>query len=156
MQTKHLCVLIHIWTKGKVGAPWNRFKPSSKISLLSVPRQYFFCGSFVLFMSCVCHAFVSVLCYLVVTWRERGDLLALVCDVYCDFVTFSFWYLGTGVVLDWIDFWFLLSFLFGYDMMLLYIYRLLEITRKSTQDQRSDYSYLSLLLESDEILMWLR
>ena len=37
MQTKHLCVLIHIWTKGKVGAPWNPF-----------------CGSFVLFMFCVC------------------------------------------------------------------------------------------------------
>ena len=31
MQTKHLCVLIHIWTKGEVGAPLNRFKPSSKI-----------------------------------------------------------------------------------------------------------------------------
>ena len=26
MQTKHLCVLIHIWTKGEVGAPWNWFK----------------------------------------------------------------------------------------------------------------------------------
>ena len=31
MQTKHLCVLIHIWTKGEVGATSNRFKPSSKI-----------------------------------------------------------------------------------------------------------------------------
>ena len=31
MQTKHLCVLIHIWTKSEVGVPWNRFKPSSKI-----------------------------------------------------------------------------------------------------------------------------
>ena len=30
-------------------------------------RWYFFCGSFVLFMSCVCHAFVSVHCCLVVT-----------------------------------------------------------------------------------------
>ena len=30
MQTKHLCVLIHIWTKGEVGAPLNQFKPSSK------------------------------------------------------------------------------------------------------------------------------
>ena len=53
-------------------------------------RRCFFCGSFVLFMSCVCHAFASVHCYLVVTWRERADLLALVCDVYCDFVTFPF------------------------------------------------------------------
>ena len=30
MQTKHLCVVIHIWTKGEVGAPLNGFKPSSK------------------------------------------------------------------------------------------------------------------------------
>ena len=31
MQTNHTCVLILIWTKGEVGALWNRFKPSSKI-----------------------------------------------------------------------------------------------------------------------------
>ena len=31
MQTKQLCVLIQIWTKGEDGAPWNPFKPSSKI-----------------------------------------------------------------------------------------------------------------------------
>ena len=31
----------------------------------------------VLFMSCVCHAFASVQCCLVVTRRERADLLAL-------------------------------------------------------------------------------
>ena len=40
---------------------------SSKIFLLTVPSRYFFCGSFVLFMSCVCHAFASVLCRFVVT-----------------------------------------------------------------------------------------
>ena len=34
-----------------------------------------------LFMSCVCHAFASVHCCLVVTCWERADLLALVCDV---------------------------------------------------------------------------
>ena len=39
-----------------------------------------------LFMSRVCHAFASVHCCLVVTCRERADLLALVCDVYYDFV----------------------------------------------------------------------
>ena len=32
-------------------------------------------------MSCVCHAFTSVHCCLVVTWRERADLLAFVRDV---------------------------------------------------------------------------
>ena len=31
LQTKHLGVLIHIWTKGGVGAPLNRLEPSSKI-----------------------------------------------------------------------------------------------------------------------------
>ena len=36
-------------------------KSSSKIFLLIVPRGYFFCGSFVLFMSCVCHAFASAI-----------------------------------------------------------------------------------------------
>ena len=47
-----------------------------------------------LFMSCVCHAFASVHCCLVVTGRERADLLALVYEVYCDFVTFPFDILG--------------------------------------------------------------
>ena len=61
--------------------PRNRFKHSSKIFLLTVPRCYFFCGSFVLFMSCVCQPFMSVHCCLVVTCWERADLLALVCDV---------------------------------------------------------------------------
>ena len=50
------CVLVHIRTKGEAG--W--FKPSSKIYLLTVPRRYFFCGSCVLFIYCVCHAFASV------------------------------------------------------------------------------------------------
>ena len=36
---------------------------------------------FVLFMSCVCHAFTSIHCCLVVTCWERADLSALVCDV---------------------------------------------------------------------------
>ena len=43
--------------------------------------QYFFCGSFVFFVSCVSHAFASVHCCLVVTNWERADLLALVGDV---------------------------------------------------------------------------
>ena len=68
-------------------------KPSSKIFLLTVPRRYFFCGSFCV-MSCVCHAFVSVLCCLVVTCWERADLLALVGDVYCIFFFFSCGILG--------------------------------------------------------------
>ena len=53
MQTKHLCVMIHILTKGEVGALLNWLKPSSKIFLLTIPRWCFFCGSFMLFLSCL-------------------------------------------------------------------------------------------------------
>ena len=66
----------------------------------SCTRRYFFCGSLVLFVSCVSHAFASVHCYLVVTRWQRADLLALVCDVYCIFRYFPMWYPGSGVVLD--------------------------------------------------------
>ena len=38
----------------------------------------------VLFMPCVCHAFVSVHCCLVVTCWERADLLALFVMSNCD------------------------------------------------------------------------
>ena len=56
-----------------------------------------------LFLSCVCHAFVSVHCCLVVTTWERADLLALVCDVELCVCHFPMWYPGSGVVLDCID-----------------------------------------------------
>ena len=51
-------------------------------------------------MSCVSHAFASIHCCLVVTCWERADLLALVGDVYCIFVTFLCGILGPGGVLD--------------------------------------------------------
>ena len=38
------------WTTSELRVrfvPWNGFKPSINIFLLTVPRQYFFCGSFV-------------------------------------------------------------------------------------------------------------
>ena len=68
---------------------WTQFKPSSKIFLQTVPKRDFFYGSFVLFMSCVCHAFTPVHCCLVVTRWERADLLALVCDVKLCFLSLS-------------------------------------------------------------------
>ena len=55
-----------------------------------------------LFISCVCYAFVSAHCCLVVTW-ESADLLALVCDVKLCFCHFPMWYPGSGMVLDLID-----------------------------------------------------
>ena len=45
-------------------------------------------------MPCVSHAFASVHSCLVVTCWERADLLALVGDVYCIFVTFPCGILG--------------------------------------------------------------
>ena len=47
----------------------------------------------IFFMSCVCHAFASVHCCLVVTCWEKTDFLALV-----------MWYPGSGVVLDCIHY----------------------------------------------------
>ena len=97
MQTKHLCVLIHIWTKGEVGALLNRFKPSSKISLLTVQRRCFFCGSF---LSCFLILSRTSVCWcLVVTCWPLGARL------WCPIMTLSLtrWYPGSGVVLDCID-----------------------------------------------------
>ena len=45
-------------------------------------------------VSCVIHAFASVHCCLLVTCWERVDLLTLVGDVYCIFVTFPCGILG--------------------------------------------------------------
>ena len=74
MQTKDLCVLIHIWTEGEVGAPLNRFKPSSKV------LYWLFQGG----TSCLVLAMplcASVHMCLVVTCWERADLLDLLCGV---------------------------------------------------------------------------
>ena len=72
--------------------------------LLTVPRRCFFCGSYLLFMFCVCHAFLSVGCGLVVTCWKRANLLALLCVMfYCVFVTFQcgvlgqVWYLNVSI-----------------------------------------------------------
>ena len=47
-----------------------------------------------LFLYCVCHAFASAHCCLVVTCWERADLLALVCGVKLGVFTFPFGILG--------------------------------------------------------------
>ena len=52
------------------------------------------CGSYVLFVSSVCHAFAYVHCCLVVTCWERAGLLALACDVSGFFFHFSCGVLG--------------------------------------------------------------
>ena len=115
MQNKHLCVLIYIWTKGEVGL--SQFKPSSKIFLLTVPRRCFFCGPFMLFLSCFCYAFVRV-------WllMNCGHLLGkgwpLGSRLWCLIVklSLSHWYPGSGVVLECIDSWSLPSFLLWFTL----------------------------------------
>ena len=112
MQTKHLCILIHIWTKVWVVEPWNGFKPSSKIFLLTVPRRRFYCGSFMLFSSCFCYAYVHV-CLLMPWGRLLGKGWPLGFPLWCLIVKLSLscWYPVSGLVLDCIDSWSLPSFL---------------------------------------------
>ena len=73
---------------GEVGAQLNRFKPSSKIFLLTVPRRCFFCGSFMLFLS----GFVMLLCTSVdALWSPAGKRLTSWLSFVmsnCDVVTF--------------------------------------------------------------------
>ena len=90
MQTKYLCVLIHIWIKGEVGVPLNRFKPSSKIFYWPFQRGTSFvdilCFCSVLCLLCLCaRLFICAL------WSPAGKGLIswLSCVVSnCDFVTF--------------------------------------------------------------------
>ena len=70
-------------------APLNRFKPSSKIFYwpfqggTSFVDLLWFCS--VLCLLCLCAS--VYMCFVVTCW-ERADLLALVCGVFCEFVTF--------------------------------------------------------------------
>ena len=74
--------------QGEVGAPLNWIKSFSKIFLLTVPRLCFFCGSFMLFLSCYVILSCTLVCWcLVVTCWEMSDLLALICE--CLIVTLS-------------------------------------------------------------------
>ena len=57
-----------------------------------------------IFMSCVCLAFASVHCCLVVICRKRADLLALVRVVLLCVFQFLMWYPRSGVVPDCIDY----------------------------------------------------
>ena len=82
-------------------APWNRFKHFSKIILLTVPRRYFFCGSFMIFfLSCVCYAFVRI-CLFVPCGHLLGKGWHLGSRLWCPILSLSLshWYPGSGVYL---------------------------------------------------------
>ena len=111
MKTKHLCVS---WSASELRVMLAHSETGLSppiFFLLTVPRRSFFCGPFVNLCLVFGMLFASVHYCLVVTWKERADLLALVCDFYCDFFYFPIWYPGTDVVLDCIDSWYLQSFL---------------------------------------------
>ena len=94
MQTKHLCVLVHVWTKVEVGAPLSRFKPSSKIfywPFQTVLLLWIFYVFSVLCLLCLCtRLFICAL------WSSAGKELASWLSFVvsnCEFVTFPlvFW-----------------------------------------------------------------
>ena len=92
MQTIHLCVLIHIRTKGEVGTDKHVYAIQWFV-LLTTPRRCVFCGSFLLFMFHVylCNDALSVPCSLVITCWDRADLLALLYVVFsCISVTYPY------------------------------------------------------------------
>ena len=69
-------------------------------------RFYFFCGSFMFFLSCVCYAFVRV-CLYVCCGHLLGKGWPLGSRLWCLTVSLllSHCYPGSGVVLDCIDSW---------------------------------------------------
>ena len=94
MQTKHICVLIHIWTKGEFGAPLNQFKPSSQIFYWPFQGGTSFVDIYV-FLSCVCYAFVCI-CLYVPSGHLLGKGWPLGSRLWCLSVSLllSHWYLG--------------------------------------------------------------
>ena len=87
-------------------APWNWIKPSSNFFLLTVPRRYFFCGSFMFFLSCVCYVLVRI-CLFVPCGHLLGKDWSLGSRLWCLTVSLSLshWYPGSCVVIDCIDSW---------------------------------------------------
>ena len=92
VQTKHLFVLIHFRIKSEVGT--DKHVWVLQFFLLTIPRQCFFCGSFLLFVSHVSYAVLSVPCSLMVTcwtsWLSLRGIFFLFCH-------FPVWFPGSGV-----------------------------------------------------------
>ena len=74
-----VCVSWSAWGFGLRLAPVSVFETASGV-LLFVPWRCFFCGSFLLFIFCVClyYTGLSVPCSILIACCERGDLLAWV------------------------------------------------------------------------------
>ena len=63
-------------------APLNRFKPSSKNILLTVPRRYFFCGS-LMFLFCLVFAMFVRVCLYVLCGHLLGKGWPLGSRLWC-------------------------------------------------------------------------
>ena len=96
-------LLIHIRTTDEVGTI-NLFKPSIEI-LLTVSRQCFFCGSFLVFFI-LSYLFLQSCDHLL---GKDWPLGSLVCDVFLSLCHFPIWCFESGVVLDCIGDWSLSS-----------------------------------------------
>ena len=86
-------------------APWNWFKPSSKIFYWPFEGGTSFGDILLFFLSFVCNAFVRV-CLFVPCGHQLGKGWPLGSRLWCITVSLSLshWYPWSGVVLDCIDF----------------------------------------------------
>ena len=99
-------------------APWNRFKPSSKIFYWPFQGDTSFVDLLCFFLSCVCYAFVPI-CLYVPCGHLLGKGWPLGSCFWCLTVSLSLshWYPGSGVVLDCIDSWSLHPYLLCYKLI---------------------------------------
>ena len=74
------------------------------INLLTVPRRYFFCGSF-MFLLCLVFAMFCARLFICASWSPAGKGLTSWLSFVVSSVSLSLshWYPGSGVVLDCID-----------------------------------------------------
>ena len=89
MQTKHLCVLIHICTRDGVGHPWGWFGPFREVFLLSVSGWCFLWTIYVisvLFLLCF-HARLFVGALWSPAWKGLTSWLSFVLS-NCEVATF--------------------------------------------------------------------
>ena len=90
----------------KFYAPWNQFKPSSKLFYWPFQGGTSFVYFLRFFLSCVCYAFLRVFLYVLYGhllgkgWPLGSRLRNLTASL-----SLSHWYPGSGVVLDCIDSW---------------------------------------------------
>ena len=103
------------------------FKHSSKIFLLTVPRRYFFCESFMSFLSCVCYDYVCV-CLLMPCGHLLGRGWPLGSLLWYLSLLHSHWYpMWSDVVLDWINSLSLPSFLLSLAVSLFHHNMLIDL-----------------------------